>query len=100
MVPPPQAGVTLNNYCWLFLANVLGVGLFAQSDQIKEKKKQPKAAGEVRQFSRDEASVECKTNSAAAVASRLLVFTPTVVARLLVFKTVIDLRAGNKGKSK
>lgn len=36
----------------------------------------------------------------AAVAARLLVFTPTVVARLLVFKAVIDLRAGNKGKSK
>lgn len=78
---------------------MLGGGLFAQSDQIKEKKINQKLLARS-QFSRDEASVECKANSAAAVAARLLVFTPTVVARLLVFKTVIDLRAGNNGKSK
>lgn len=79
---------------------MLGGGLFAQSDQIKEKKKTNQKLLARSQFSRDEASVECKANSAAAVAARLLVFTPTVVARLLFFKTVIDLRAGNKGKSK
>lgn len=95
--------IMLNNYCWLFLTNALGIKLFPDSRSRKEKPWEWGLSRELPDRSNSDNFLRMWTMWGATspffplqVAANLLGLRATMVVRLLLLKTTTDLGRGER----